>query len=470
MRRFTALRSALVFGSLGAFALSGAPTSSLAADQAIVLSPVLPATVAVPQPNPDLSQLQTDFDVFSWQTFVALNWPANSNGSPNTDVTIGQQGALTQSVWETWKESIEVFKDDGTPPAPWGVDNRYVPPECRTLTGPDGNKVLPHLAKKPDVLFSSTQPFLSGPLIDQNGQFARFEISMNRSMFDYIVNNVLYNTQGQQRFADAGKKVAFACTNNGTSDTGAVMVKAAWKILGQGDDKTRFYTRKALVWTPGTTNTTPQVPATCAVSDVGMIGLHIATKVQNNSQWVWSTFEHKGNVPDLDNLPAQQPYSFYNQDCKDCTPVNQPPPRPWDPTKPGKPTLIARVTPIDAPTTALNKSWQAALAAVNPNSPWQNYDLVSTQWPTLVSKDCNTPATGASPLGNPAPQFLANTTLESYIQGNTPNVSSSSIGCHKNATAMTGKFSDFTYMLSMAHPLAAPAPATTPAPAAPAKP
>ena len=121
MRRFTALRSALVFGSLCAFAVVGAPTSSLAADQAIVLSPVLPATVAVPQPNPDLSQLQTDFDIFSWQTFVALNWPANSNGTPNTDVTIGQQGALTQSVWETWKELIEVFKDDGTPPAPWGA-------------------------------------------------------------------------------------------------------------------------------------------------------------------------------------------------------------------------------------------------------------------------------------------------------------------------------------------------------------
>ena len=62
------------------------------------------------------------------------------------------------------------------------------------------------------------------------------------------------------------------------------------------------------------------------------------------------------------SLPAKQPYSFYNQDCKDCTPVNKPPPRPWDPTKPGQPTQIARVTPIDAPTMALNKSWQAALA------------------------------------------------------------------------------------------------------------
>ena len=38
-----------------------------------------------------------------------------------------------------------------------------------------------------------------------------------------------------------------------------------------------------------------------------MIGLHVATKVENTPQWVWSTFEHKGNVPDLDSLPKQPP-------------------------------------------------------------------------------------------------------------------------------------------------------------------
>ena len=124
-------------------------------------------------------------------------------------------------------------------------------------------------------------------------------------MFDYIVGNVLYNKEGQQPFAEAGKEVAFACTGTGTTatDTGAIMVKAAWKILGAGDDKTRFYTRKALVWTPGSTN--PARPASCAVSDVGMIGLHIATKVENTPQWVWSTFEHRSNVPDLEQ-PAGQ--------------------------------------------------------------------------------------------------------------------------------------------------------------------
>src|SRR4051812_35961966 len=155
MRRFTAL----ALGSLCALAMFGASAPSRAADQAIVLSPTLPVTITVPQKNPDLAQLQTDFDVFSWQTFVALNWPAKADGTPNQDVQIGQDGALVRSVWETWKESIEVFKNDGSAPDPWN-SSRDVPPECASLRSPDGNKVLSNIGKKPDVLFSSTQPFL----------------------------------------------------------------------------------------------------------------------------------------------------------------------------------------------------------------------------------------------------------------------------------------------------------------------
>ena len=51
--------------------------------------------------------------------------------SPNTDVRIGQQGALTQSVWETWKESTEVFKDDGSAPSPWGAPTGPCRPSAR---------------------------------------------------------------------------------------------------------------------------------------------------------------------------------------------------------------------------------------------------------------------------------------------------------------------------------------------------
>ena len=44
------------------------------------------------------------------------------------------------------------------------------------------------------------QPFKTGPLIDQNGNYALFDILMNEPMFDYIVDNGLYSKQGQQKF------------------------------------------------------------------------------------------------------------------------------------------------------------------------------------------------------------------------------------------------------------------------------
>jgi hypothetical protein len=77
--------------------------------------------------------------------------------------------------------------------------------------------------------------------------------------------------------------------------------------------------------------------------------------------------------------------------------------------------------------------------------------LVSTQWPTKPSKTCDVLA-GApvDRIGTPAPQFLGNSTLETYIQGKVPNVSSSCMECHANATTTQAIFSDFTYILERA--------------------
>src|ERR1700674_4733361 len=43
------------------------------------------------------------FDAYSWQIFVALNWPATAGqrGVPDTNKTIADQ--TSPRVWETWK-------------------------------------------------------------------------------------------------------------------------------------------------------------------------------------------------------------------------------------------------------------------------------------------------------------------------------------------------------------------------------
>src|SRR5215213_10297716 len=37
----------------------------------------------------NLTNLQCDFDVYSWETFVAMNWPADANGNPDPSQAIG---------------------------------------------------------------------------------------------------------------------------------------------------------------------------------------------------------------------------------------------------------------------------------------------------------------------------------------------------------------------------------------------
>jgi hypothetical protein len=87
------------------------------------------------------------------------------------------------------------------------------------------------------------------------------------------------------------------------------------------------------------------------------------------------------------------------------------------------------------------------LLGVSSSSVWQYYELISTMWPTNTGQ-CQ--ATAGDPLGTPAPNFLANTTLETYIQGMVPNVSSNCIECHNNATMTNAAASDFTYILQRA--------------------
>lgn len=213
--------------------------------------------------------------------------------------------------------------------------------------------------------------------------------------------------------------------------------------MGEGDDVSKFYTTNAYVY--DNPDEHAGVKPQCQLQQVGLVGFHIGTKVEGNPQWIWSTFEQVNNVPTQGQTPTQAHYNFFNPDCDDnCTAVNEPPPRPWNPANSNTPSSqIERVIPIDSDTAALNTLYQQKLQAAVPGSVWVNYELVSTQWPTNAGSLTD-------PTGNPAPAFLANTTLETYIQGRVKQTSSSCIQCHNNAGMTNGKFSDFTYLLERA--------------------
>ncbi|MGB5632194.1 MAG: hypothetical protein WBM86_05345 [Waterburya sp.] len=85
----------------------------------------------------------------------------------------------------------------------------------------------------------------------------------------------------------------------------------------------------------------------------------------------------------------------------------------------------------------VNLEWQKLLAG----TVWENYELISTQWIKTET-------------GLATPKILANTTMETYIQGDRvePEFASSCIGCHKYGALLNGRKADFSYLFSRAKP------------------
>lgn len=394
------------------------------------LSPIMPYDVTLP-PKKDRvleTTIRRGFDLFSWHSFIAICWPTKSGE------VIGQYGD-NATVWETWKKNYEVFLDNGHKPSPWD-------PAAQSK-----QLQLSQTGKTPPNMTAIFQPFLTGPLIDQNGQYARFEIAMNKEMFDYIDQHALYNIEGQRNFT---RTIDFPEGDNDKKTHGAVMVKASWKILGKGDDPARFHKVRAMIHIPALAS--KGIKDSSYVALVGLVGLHIGTKTEGSPQWIWSTFEQVDNVPDHGHVQPGKHYNFYDPANGDRN-LNQAPIQPWNPGIKGqKPSQIARLTPIYSGTRTLNDSIHKLLVAINPHSVWQYYTLVGTQWPVDPK---------ASNTGDPFPVFMANATLETYDQGTlrngkvvyTPAVTSSCIDCHNGASTWGGRTADFTYLLKTAKPL-----------------
>jgi hypothetical protein len=429
--RRTKFGAAIAVCALAALGYSGFGGSASADDAS--LSPDMPVDVQASNPIGNYE----DYNLYSWLMFIALNWPVGGNGQADGSITIGQNGD-NATVWGTWMEDYQILVADGEVPPAWGT-RRALPAVCQNLNAQTTpSHIVRHTSKAGAVVSQSNQA-QSGPLIDQNGTYVRYEILFNEVMYDYIMQNKLYTLAG----ISAISEIDFPEGALATGAQGATELKVSWKVLGKGDDPNRFHVANSYVY--------DAAADTCAIETLGLVGFHIATKTQSAPQWIWSTFEHLDNAPD--EAPDERPYdtskhySFFSDACLEnpssCA-INQLPALPWDPSVPGQtPVQVVRKIPIDATTATINSTFQSALKAVNPQSVWANYQLVGTQYPQK-------PGDPTDPQGLPFPHYLANTTMETFIQGEVPTTSSSCIGCHNRATtaSKTGKPTDFTYLLS----------------------
>lgn len=387
------------------------------------LSCALPSDVEGALKQPDMSVRQRAADIFSWQEMIALSFPAkpDERGVPIPTSRIQDPGPR---VWETWKEEYEVFLPDGKAPAAWN-DAQVSPSGCDA-----GTKVLNRRSKIADVVDSVNQAAgstgaLPPTLTDQAGHVVHYEIRMNKVLFEYIVDNKLYDGRVQAKVPSI------------KMPDGSALIKASWREVSPAEEKDYFTTKACICAQDPATGQ----PVNCKGGvTVGLTGFHITQKTPSAPAWVWSTFEQVHNVA----APGVTKPSFFNPACAGCAANQQ--------TKEGTPTQVTRLTPIPDkdPTCgvpgepvdnirALNRDIQASLAATG--SPLARYELVGTQWPVS--------GTNASDFV-PSQVYLANTTMETFVQE-----TSSCIGCHATARATnpaTFVSSDFSFTLNNAKP------------------
>lgn len=455
---------------------------------------------------------QVQFDNYSWQTLVALNWPADRSGNPCTRpgpecpfTSITTASNSTPRVWDYYLPANQVIPT----PAEFRVGSFPGAPTCGTRA-PDGGppvRVLTMTAKSdgstvPDII----QPFTDEPLIDRNLNYTLYEILINQDEATYITTNHLNTVAGQE----AAKSIDFPCGllpgSRGPScagapgSIGAIEIKAAWRLLDPAKDNlSSYFWREQDIYVSAERSTDHQ--AFCIPSaKLGLVGLHIVHKTASQNDWFWSTFEHRDNAPPTAStakcvgptgtgLPQ---YSYYQPQCpaNACVP-NQGPPVPadknflWTPKPPyaqlyatrtasgSYGTQVVRCQPVDknSPSSPLvDARWYTKLG----NTVWKNYTLTGTQWAFGY--------TGGPPFPPPqdrclshsgflcAPPYLLDSVLETYMQ---PKVNTNDdtvfangcVQCHNLATTVgkNQKSANFSFLLGRVTGKASAAPAVPPA-------
>lgn len=408
---------------------------------------------------------QQNFDYFSWKVFIALNWPATGADQPSSS-PIGTDLSAPR-IWQYYQGPQDVFVPS-------------LPSACPADAAP-----VFELDTKVEGIVHTTDfaEAFAGPLIDVNGNFAVFDIRLNDKWTEYVTGVPLNSYADQATFGQGSDYVDFPQST--ATDYGAMEVKTSWRVVpdGQESDFADYYTLSgyiALDADETSTNT-----ATCLEKTLALVGMHIVVRTgTDGSDWIWGTFEHTSNAPMADTLvepsfgpanniptpwpvtdctatpPSGSTYSFFNASCTQngaaCTPNVQPPSPStpdyqWDLSHPDQyayqylidgtyGTQATRCLGLYSSTVTANTNFQAALNQVTPNNVWANYELVGTQWAV----------TSESPVATYIPAFMANSTMETYMQTTT-----SCLACHAGATILGGsdKSANFSWTLREAVPV-----------------
>lgn len=403
---------------------------------------------------------QTLANCFAWKEFIALNWPSdgsNNFGDPSYD-------GLVQ--WETYMQKEVLMPANGQAPPPWGSSNALL------KKGEEQKRLLFHASKftnfsdtieisETGQAFPNSRPNWLGA---SNNSNVWYEVLVNKDEYDYITDpsHQFYNADKQLSWVQAGNQIVLPKGSLATGEIGAMELKAAWMELPNptATQKARYKISEAVLVDP--------ISGKMRNTTVGLIGLHIIHKTESQPTWIWATFEHVDNAPDLDATPSGN-YNLYSTSCSsktmqipakfsetgkdttvviNCDSINQSPPYYLGKGGPNPTQLqVKRVTSLDNNSVQVNQTVQQAIQQYYPNSVYQYYQLVDVIWSSNPVQDKNQPSSIPLKLAalNPS-NNVANSSMETYFQ------TSKCTDCHQfgSIAGSSNYASDFSFVLSAA--------------------
>ncbi len=434
---------------------------------------------------------QVALSQFAWKEFIALNWPSSYNTISHTrgkpDMSKSVQDFLSpdnkgQLVWQTYKHRVEMYpkntknynkKFDTAPQYLYDVDGQN---EITGLNSAIALKNVDTIFNNLDetselnlcAVFVDGDPDAPGAKDFPNADTASglpgaprrmiYEAKGNRDMFEYIVNQNLYDSVTRVKKI-ANTEVAIKTLEKGavylknpSSETivfpfgdtkkngaeGSIEVKATWRQLTLKEYKSgRYLTAPVLYYRSKIVNKdtityydiVKAVP-TKTTLPYGLVGLHIIHKTVNFPSYVFATFEQVDNLSKT--IEPKNTLFYYNRNSNpSVNPAKQ---------------YAYRANAISSKTEQVNADVHNQIKKLSPNSNsvWQYYKLIGVQGhpqnnanttdyflSNIVTETNQTLRDFSGSLDNTNGTF--NPTAINVYQGKKKIVQGGCKGCHGNA-------------------------------------
>lgn len=305
-------------------------------------------------------------------------------------------------------------------------------------------RLTPRFSKDEDPATASGihQATSNGLIIDRNGRPVYYTSFVSPDYYEFVRTNKLYLKANYQ-----------AAASNLNFPKKSVQVKSSWRVIEPGESIDGLFTTKAFVPKLKCSNTSGACTGTDVEVDltnqvevtVALVGLHVAGVLDGHPEFIWSTFEHVNNAPEL---PSGMPhnsssavnakdFTFYraSTSASACNQVNA--------TSVALDVGSQKLTPTtdvfrqfaygggSAEDTAniisLNESVHDQL---DDSSVWKNYMLVGGVW--FNDGDDLTPGLGGSQMQDftAGSINISNSTMETYTQNPVAGGRSNCFSCH----------------------------------------